>query len=575
MIRGLDRSGRVAAGFLLALGVVAAFAPLITNHDPLSGVLAESHQGPSWEHWLGTDNLGRDEFTRLVYGARITLGVGMGAVVIALLIGVPIGLIAGYHGGWADRITMRGVEIVVSVPAVVVAIAVAGAAGPGVVPAALALGFVAATIMARLARNVVVAAREEDYLDGARVTGVSHRRVIVRHLLPNVAPPIIVQTTLLFAAAVLAEAALSFLGLGAVPPAPSWGVMLDQARADFEDAPWLAVWPGLCIFLTVLAFNRLGDSSRDLFDRDAPNPLDQRPIEPTGQADGTTASSPTSPALALRVRDLSVTFPGPAGPTVAVSDVSLSLRAGEVLGVIGESGAGKTTLGLAVLGLVPPPGRVTATSITIADTEVVGLPTGKFRQLRGRTIGLIAQDPVAALDPSYTVGHQLAEPLRWHFGHSRRAARLEAAELLERVGIADNRLDDYPHQFSGGQAQRIGIAMALACRPAVLIADEPTTALDGVVQAEVLDLLLDLRTDLGMALLLISHDLGVVAGVADRVAVMQRGRIVESAETSVLFARPRNPYTAHLISAARLDARSGETTSAAPDFSPIIGAGQR
>jgi len=539
-----DRPARVAAAFLVVLGLVALFAPVLATHDPQSGQLDDALQEPSAEHWLGTDHLGRDEFSRLVYGARISLLAGVEVLGIALLIGIPVGLVAGYRRGWFDRIGMRVVEVVVSLPALVVAIAVVAATGPGLGPSMLAIGFVAATIMARLTRAVVLAAREEDYVDGARVSGARDRRIIVRHLLPNVASALVVQATLLFAAAVLAEAALSFLGLGAVPPQPSWGVMLNEARAQFEEAPLLAVWPGLCIFLTVLAFNQLGDRTADVFGRGGVAALDARPIDPAVPAADPAPVSGSPPALDLR--RVSVTY----GASEVVSDVSVSVAGGEIVGLVGESGAGKSTTALAALGLVPAPGRTRAGSIRVAGVELVGMAPGELRHVRGRRIGYVAQEPAAALNPAYTVGHQFAEPLRWHLGRSRRQARTEAGEWLERVGIAPERVGGYPHEFSGGELQRIALAMALACGPAVLVADEPTTALDAVVQAQVLDLVLDLRDESGTAILLISHDLGVVAGVADRVAVMRAGRIVEIQETVALFDRPQDPYTQQLLAVA-------------------------
>jgi peptide/nickel transport system permease protein len=558
-----DRSTRLAAGVLIVLALVALFAPLVATHDPRSGQLDEALQGPSLRHWLGTDSLGRDEFSRLVFGARTSLLAGLEVVAIAALVGVPVGVVAGFRRGWFDRIVMRVVEVAVSLPAILVAIAIVAATGPGVATSMVAIGLVGATIMARLARSVVVAAGGEDYLDGARVVGASDRRIIVRHILPNVAPPLIVQATLLLAAAVLAEAALSFLGLGAVAPAPSWGVMLSQARDDVDDAPWLAVWPGLCIFVTVLAFNRLGDRTRDVLGRAPLAPLRGRavdpvdPVEPVAGPDIAALPAPP-PAAALELCGVTVTF----GEAEVVSGVTLRLAAGEVLGLVGESGAGKSTIALAALALVPEPGRTTAASITVAGTEVVGMAPDDLRRLRGRCIGHVAQDPAAALNPSRTVGHQIAEPLRWHLHLSRRQARAVTQDWLSRVGIDPGRAGAYPHQFSGGEAQRVAVAMALACRPAVLVADEVTTALDAVAQAQLLDLLLDLRAELGMAILLISHDLGVVAGVADRVAVMRSGRVVEEQETAALFVAPRAEYTRELLESAR-------SLGAATDLRPV------
>jgi peptide/nickel transport system permease protein len=538
---------RAALVVAVLLGLVAVFAPALAPHDPTTGELDAALQGPSREHWLGTDHLGRDELSRLLFGARISLLAGFEVVAVAVLIGLPIGLVAGYRRGWCDRILMRVVEVVVAIPVLVVAIAVVAATGPGVARSMLAVGLVGATIMARVTRTLVLSAREEDYLDGAQITGASGRRIVARHLLPNILPSVAVQATLLLAAGVLAEAAVSFFGLGAVPPQPSWGIMLSQARGVVDEAPLLAVWPGACLFLTILAFNQLGDRTQDRLRGGASGAFDDAPIE--------TVASPGPPraerrAAALTLSHVTVAFPTAAGSRAVVADVSLDLAPGEVLALVGESGAGKSTLSLAALGLVPSPGRVRAASIEVAGIELVGAPARERRRVRGRHIGYVAQEPAASLDPLYPVGQQIAEPLRWHLGRSRRQAAAEAGEWLERVGIAAGRVRDRPHQFSGGEVQRIALAMALACRPSVLVADEPTTALDTVAQAQVLDLLLDARDAAGLAVLLVSHDLGVVAGVADRVAVMRRGRIVEVQDAATLFAQPRHPYTQSLLEAS-------------------------
>jgi peptide/nickel transport system permease protein len=542
-------AARAAASFLVVISLLALLAPLLVA-DPESGVLADALQGPSRHHWLGTDHLGRDELARLVFGARLSLIAGLEATAVAVLIGVPIGLVAGYRGGAFDRITMRVVEVAVAIPALVVAMAVVAATGPGVAPSMLAVGLVAATIMARLTRTVVASACQADYVDGARVTGASTGRIILRHLAPNIAPPLIVQTTLIMAVAILAEASLSFLSLGAVPPTPSWGVMLDQARDHLDDAPWLAIWPGLCIFFTVLAFNHVGDRTRDRFSRRPVTPFGTTTIErvaPSGESGRATGTRATT---ALEIQGLSVCFARPEGRVDAVTDVSLDIARGEALGLVGPSGAGKSTTALAVLALIPPPGRVTAASIKVSGVELVGMPAAALRHVRGRRVGFVSQLPHASLNPAYPIGHQIAEPLRWHLHRTRRQAATEAAELLDLVGIAPSRSHDFPHQLSGGEAQRVCIAMALACRPDVLIADEPTTALDSVAQAGVLDLLRDLRATFDLAVLLISHDMGVVAASTDRVAVMRAGRIIETQDTGRLSPRPDEPNAQPAIPSA-------------------------
>jgi peptide/nickel transport system ATP-binding protein len=258
----------------------------------------------------------------------------------------------------------------------------------------------------------------------------------------------------------------------------------------------------------------------------------------------------------LVVEGLRVSFRTPDGAIRAVDDVSFSLAAGEILGIVGESGCGKSMTALSLMGLVPdPPGRV-AGSIRLAGHELIGLAEAKMQRLRGNAISMVFQEPMTSLDPVMRIGDQLAEPLLVHHGLSRRDARKRAVDLLRRVRIAEpeRRADEYPHQLSGGMRQRAMIAMALACRPAVLIADEPTTALDVTIQAQILRLMLELRREFGTAIALITHDLGVIAETADRVMVMYAGRKMEEARVADLFARPQHPYTAGLLAAVpRID----------------------
>jgi len=268
-------------------------------------------------------------------------------------------------------------------------------------------------------------------------------------------------------------------------------------------------------------------------------------------------SEPNGPVLA--VDGLRVSFRTPDGTVLAVDDVSFSLAAGEILGIVGESGCGKSMTALSLMGLVgDPPGRV-AGSIRLAGQELIGLPEAKMQRLRGNAISMVFQEPMTSLDPVMRIGDQVAEPLRVHHGLSRRDARKRAVDLLRRVRIAEpeRRADEYPHQLSGGMRQRAMIAMALACRPAVLIADEPTTALDVTIQAQILRLMLELRHEFGTAIVLITHDLGVIAETADRVMVMYAGRKMEEAPVADLFARPQHPYTAGLLAAVPRIDRSG------------------
>ncbi|MEQ9401421.1 MAG: ABC transporter ATP-binding protein [Longimicrobiales bacterium] len=256
------------------------------------------------------------------------------------------------------------------------------------------------------------------------------------------------------------------------------------------------------------------------------------------------ASSPV-----LEVRDLVTRFHTRAGVVHAVNGISYTLRAGEALALVGESGSGKSVSALSLLGLVPPPGRVERGSVKLEGRDLLDLSPKAWRDVRGREIAMVFQDPMTSLNPVLTVGRQVAEPMRRHLGYSRARAAEASAALLTRVGIpdAEKRLADHPHEFSGGQRQRIMIAMALACRPAVLIADEPTTALDVTIQAQIVALVKELQAEMGMAILWITHDLALVAGLVDRVAVMYGGTIVEEAGVERLYADPRHPYTRGLL----------------------------
>ena len=262
----------------------------------------------------------------------------------------------------------------------------------------------------------------------------------------------------------------------------------------------------------------------------------------------------------LAVRDVTVRFPTEGAPVYAVDRVSFDLQAHEVLAVVGESGCGKSLLALSILGLVPPPGEILEGSVLLEGIDLTRLTAPALRAIRGKHIGMVFQEPMTSLNPVFTVGRQIGDVLRRHEGLGRREARARTLELLSRVGIPAprQRIDEYPHQLSGGMAQRVMIAIAIACHPRLLIADEPTTALDVTIQAGILRLLLDLRDRLGMAILLITHDLGVVADVADRVMVMYAGRKVEAAPAEDLFDAPQHPYTLGLFGAVRYPGRVPE-----------------
>lgn len=255
--------GAVLVGFFALLAILA---PLIAGYDPLQTSFTAIRKPPSAVHWLGTDELGRDLFSRMAYGARTSLMAGVVSVFIAMIVGVPFGIIAGYFGGWADSIISRLIDAMLAIPFLIMAIALAAFLGASLTNAMIAIGLSAAPVFARLTRGQVLSIRNEEYIEAAQVLGLRHPRIILRYILPNALSPIIVQATLTIAAAIIAEASLSFLGLGQQPPNPSWGSMLNTAKNFISQAPWMSVWPGAAIFLVVLGFNLLGDGLRDAID---------------------------------------------------------------------------------------------------------------------------------------------------------------------------------------------------------------------------------------------------------------------------------------------------------------------
>lgn len=540
------------AALVLVVAICALGAPWIAPHDPFTPSLRHRLEPPGAVFWLGTDDLGRDMLSRTIFGARTALQASLQSVSIGVLFGVSLGLLAGYAGGWCDRIAMRLADVMQSIPAVLLALALISVLGRGLTNAMLAVGLIFAVSFMRITRAVVLAERERLYVDAARVLGLRPVAIMFRQILPNIAGPLIVQASISLGTALLIEAMLSFLGVGADSTQISWGAMLETARQFQSEQPLLPLVPGVAITLTVLSFNLLGDALRDAL---LPRGADQAAPSVAAAADLATREEtplipPASDAL-LVVRGLTVRAGRPGAESELLSRVSLQLRRGEVLGLVGESGCGKSMTASAIMGLLPSGARIASGSVRLEGKELVGLDEDALRHVRGRRIGMVFQDPTAALSPVHTIGMQLCDAVRAHRRLSHAQAQARAVELLELVGVPDaaRRMQDYPHQFSGGMAQRVVIACALACDPELLIADEPTTALDVTIQAQVLDLLAQLRERLGMSVLLITHDLGVVADLCDRVAVMYAGQVVEEGPVQQVLTAPRHPYTSLLLHA--------------------------
>ncbi|WP_081793269.1 dipeptide ABC transporter ATP-binding protein [Intrasporangium chromatireducens] len=601
--RGVQRGMLLTGLVVIALFVVlAVFAPLIAPYG-FNDASANGHdfpiQGaPSAAHWFGTSVGGEDVFSRVVYGARTALEVVVLAVILSLCIGVPLGLLSGYVGRWLDRVLVLITDAMYAFPslllAIIVAIVVSGGQSgvtAGVMAAALSITVVFIPQYFRVVRNATLSVKVEPYVDAARVVGTPVPRILVRHIFANVRQTLPIIATLNGSEAILTLAGLGFLGFGIQPSAAAeWGYDLNKAMSDATNGIWwTGVFPGAAIVLLVLGITLVGESLNDLLDprlrarRGDTSEADAAEIAADAAAEGATEEAPVRRAggerrvATLSLTDLSVSFRTDSGPVRAVDHVSFDVAPGEVVAVVGESGSGKSVSSRAVLGLLPASasvsGSATLSTDSAAPEELIGAPYRTLRAVRGDEVSMIFQEPSTALNPVYTIGWQLMEGIRAHEKVSRKHARARAVELLDLVGIPDpeRRVDYYPHQLSGGQKQRVVIAMAIACEPDVIVADEPTTALDVTVQAAVLELLLDLRDRLGTAIVLITHNMGVVADMADRVVVMYRGRIVEEAPVEPLFADPQHPYTRRLLDAVpHLGHGSGRDLSVEADAEPVL-----
>ena len=562
-----------AAGafYLLALMLAAAGARVIAPADPEQQDLARALDGPSGSHWLGTDRLGRDVLSRLLFGARVTLFDVAVATVVFLAVGVPLGVAAGYRGGWLDRVVVRLADLVLAVPGIVVLLMVVAVFPGNDAATMVALGILGCPGLLRIARGSTMAIRGELYVTAARLSGLRTPAILRRHVLPRISGPIIVQTSLFCAMALLAESGLSFLGLTRPESqGPSWGNMVGEASNAMSQDPWLLVPTGVALIATVMAFGLVGDAVRDsTMSRGAMAPP-LFPKRPRQRVAGSGAQQPGNGVVpVLSVRGLTVAI----GGTTVVHDVTFDVPPGKAIGIVGESGCGKSITARAILGLLPAGGTVTAGHVVFDGSDLTALSDKELNRVRGPGIAFISQDPANSLDPTFTVGSQLREVIRRHHPQSRRDAQAEAQRLLRLVRLPDPDavLRRRPAELSGGMAQRVCIAMALAAKPKLLIADEPTTALDVTVQAEILALLRDLQHRLGMAVLLITHDWGVLADECERAVVMYAGEVVETAGVDQLCARPRHPYTAALLAANPHRARTGQPLPSIPGAVPKPG----
>jgi oligopeptide/dipeptide ABC transporter ATP-binding protein len=507
-------------------------------------------EGPSAAHPLGTDAAGRDLLARVLVATRLSVLLALGSTGIAVAAGLILGTAPILLGRRAGRAVTWFVGIAVAFPGFLLALFFAVIFGAGATGAALAIGCAGAPSFARLCQTLTQGVMGRDFVAAARVGGVGKVRILTRHVLPNIAEPLIVNATMGAGNVLLSFAGLSFLGLGVTAPAYDWGRLMNEGLSGIYMRPIAALAPGAAVVLAGMAFNLVGETvarvlglaagttapPRGWFDRVPPPPR---------------AASPVDDDVILRVRDLTVSFPTPTGVISPVRGVGFDIPAGGAVGLVGESGSGKSLTALAVSHLIEPPGRVEVAKLVFAGADIAGDGARAHRHLLGQSLAVVFQDPMTSLNPTMRVGEQLAEVSREHGGLTRRAAWARAVDRLAAVRIQNpaRRARAYPHEFSGGMRQRAMIGMGVMGSPRLIVADEPTTALDVTVQQQVLDLLAQIRAAEGASLLMISHDVSVVASVCDRIMVMYAGRIVEELPSARLHSGAAHPYTRALVAA--------------------------
>ncbi len=527
--------GLLLGGFILA----AVAAPAIAPDSPDRQVAAPFSE-PSADHLLGTDDLGQDLLSQLIYGARVSLAVGIGAAVIATLVAMTVGGVAGLFRGWVDAGLMRTVDIMLAMPLLPLLLLLSTFIDPGRASQMAVIGLLLWPRAAREIRSRVLSISRLGPVDAARSMGAGHTHLLVRHLLPQTLPLVVTQFVRAVAIAIAFESSLSFLGLGS-PTSQSWGTILyfANARGAFLTGAWLwwVVPPGLCIGLTVVAFAFIGFG---LEERNDPR-LGAAAWRPGSRAKRHTAINSTSAergAPLLVVDGLTVDYGG-TGVVRALDQVSLSLERGGLMAVVGPSGSGKSTLAAAILGATRSPGRIVAGRVLFEGVDIAGLSNGERARLRGSVVALVPQAAMNALNPVLSVGNQVAEAVRVHQPIGRVKARERARELLVATGFPAERAKAFAHQLSGGMRQRVAIAMAIANEPRLIIADEPATGLDVVAQAEVLQLLEDLRERTGMAMIVITHDPAPVLLRAATVVALRGGRVAGPEQTPAAVAITR------------------------------------
>ena len=598
-IRSLPIGSKIAVGVLVLMALVAICADFVAPYSPNAGglvppdmvvqqevtiegigtqLLPDNAIAPNSMFWFGTDDAGRDTFSRVIYGARVSLIVGLAATALALVVAAILGSIAATANKVVSEVLMRVLDVIMSFPGIALAAVMVTALSsrlPILPVVIISIAFLYVPQLTRVVRANVLAQFGEDYVSASKVMGASTPWILIRHVARNCLAPIMVFATVLVADAIVFEASLSFIGTGITSVnTPTWGNMLSEGKALLLSGHWWATFfPGLFILITTLSLNVLSEGLTDsLASPKIKARINVQADEEAeaGAAAGIAASYETQTAslnsrltalevaeLAredrlvlphpdaeplLQVENLSISFPEAHGTVRIVDNVSFSVRPGATMGLVGESGCGKSITAMAIMGLLPPTAKFEG-SIKFAGRELLGMGDKERNALRGHEMSMIYQDALSSLNPSMLIRAQMRQL-------TKRGGQRTAEELLELVGLDPARtLKSYPHELSGGQRQRVLIAMALTRNPRLVIADEPTTALDVTVQAQVVDLLNDLREKLGFSMVFVSHDLALVAKVAHRITVMYAGQVVEQATTSELLTNPVHEYTRGLLGA--------------------------
>ena len=534
--------------FILLLLIITT--PFLNLSDPNAINTSDRFSLPFTNNYLlGADHLGRDIFSRVMWGTRLSLAVGFSAALIAAILGSCIGIIAGYFGGFFDNILMRSVDVLMAFPYVLLALAIVAVMGPGLFNSLIAVAIVNIPFFARNVRGISLAYAKSDFMIAAKISGRSTFSCIIFELLPNLIPTIIVAFSTTIGWMILETAGLSFLGLGSQPPQADLGSMLGEGRASLIVHSHNSLIPGLMILFIVMGFNLFGDGIRDALDPKLSQGKLGRSKALTDLKKNYVFSERCSKSF-LEVNNLTTKFIRNNYEIEAIKKVNLSLQKGECLAIVGESGSGKSVTALSITRLVAsPPGIITEGFINYKGTDLLNINLQTMQDIRGKKISYIFQDPQSTLHPLQKVGSQISEIIINHKIINKVKLNKEVLELLRNVKIIDPErvVNLYPHQLSGGMRQRIGIAMAIANKPDIIIADEPTTALDVTVQAKILSIINDLKKEFNLSIIFISHDLNVVSKISDNIAVMFNGEIVEFGKTKKILNNPNNQYTKKLI----------------------------